>query len=151
MQHSQLNFGLRLDPQEVEELSIWSTLEIDVWYSLCCSGKVCIRDCKWKQGQRKDTALPIQILKGSEVDLLKTTVPYIFSMEGLDDAKKSKWTSNLRQNLKKSVPTHEVEGCCKINKGYENWLTLLSALLLKLMYRENIDRGLVGTEATMWF
>ena len=50
-------------------------------------------------------------------------------MEGSDDAKESGWTSDLEENLEKTVLANQVESFREVYEGYEEWLSLFSAFL----------------------
>ena len=53
-------------------------------------------------------------------------------MKGLHDAEYGRRTTDLGQDLEKTISAHQVERLGQVNKGNIKWLSLLSAFILQL-------------------
>ena len=87
--------------------------------------------------------------KGSEVAPLKQTALHVL-MEGGNDCQEFGKTPNPLQDLEEPTSAHQVEGFGEVHKGGEQWLLLLSTLVLQLS--EGGDHGHCGppsSEATL--
>ena len=73
-------------------------------------------------------------------------------MEGSDDAEEPGWTSDLGENLEKTLPADQVESLREVYEDYEEWLSLLPAFVLQLSEGEHhINGGPVGSESALRF
>ena len=70
-------------------------------------------------------------------------------MQGDDDCEEFGGTSNLLEDLEESASANQVKVSCKVHKSKEQWLLLLTTLLLQLTEGEDhIHCGPPGSEAT---
>ena len=73
-----------------------------------------------------------------------------FLMEGGDEGEEFWWAADLLKDLEEPTTTDQVKGFCQIHKSEEQWLLLLTTLLLQLAEGEDhIHCGSAGSEATL--
>ena len=94
---------------------------------------------------------PLRMSKGNDVEPSKTTMPFVLT-EGSDDAAGSGWTSDLGDNLEKTIPADQVDSLREVYEGYVEWLSLFLAFLLQLSEgKHHINGGPVGLESALRF
>ena len=73
---------------------------------------------------------PLRLLNAADVELSKTTVPFMSSWKDLLMLRS--WISDLGNNFGWAIPTDQIKSLCEVYEGNEEWLPLLPAFLLKL-------------------
>ena len=71
-------------------------------------------------------------------------------VEGGDEGEEFWWAADLLKDLEEPTTTDQVKGFSQVHKSEEQWLLLLTTLLLQLEEGEDhIYRGSAGSEATL--
>ena len=91
---------------------------------------------------------PLRMSKGSDAEPSKIYSALHSFMKGPDDAKESRWTSNLGKDFKKAVP--QIKGLFKIHEGHKEWLLLFPIFLLQLSEgKYYVGGGSISSRSTL--